>query len=452
MFYGENSFEYIIAMLATIYLGLSFCPIPPTSGPFELSEQSSGAEGTVLVFGSEKVVTVEKTATEAAYLKTMKQFKVIVQVETGATGQSRLDALKQLDVFKESNAFIHSFEEMISLAIDDYQGQHLKTIPHFPVDDLEQEFLLCFTSGTTGTPKPALHSHRSIGVSMVRSNWGPKSVGMPVILWHPLGHISGTFISLFSFYAGCSVILFDKSDIEPILQAVEKYKVSYFLMAANQAAPMATLDFHTKYNLSSLKFITHGGSFVATSLLMAIRKKYNVATINIYGSTEFLDCVEGFGVQDLDDDYQVGCVGQVKPGVEMKIVDLESGFACPPNVNGEICFRGASCFNGYKGNEEATRMTIVDGWYHSGDVGYYNEAGSLYITDRIKEMIKYKLYSLIPAEIEDFLQRHEAVAAACVVGVPHATEGHHIRAYVELVEGGQVSEQELADYVSGNYY
>lgn len=445
MFYGENSFEYIIAMLGTVYLGLPFCPIPPSSQSFELSEQSRGANGTILVFGTEKVAIVERTATEAAYRETMRQFKVIVQMETAKPSE----ALKQLAVLKESGALIHSFEEMISQVAEGDNGPQLKTIPHFAVDDLKAEFLLCFTSGTSGVPKPAIHSHRSIALSMTRASWGNRSVGLPFIMWHPLGHVSGTFIALYTLYAGCSVILFEKSDLEPILQAVERYKAINFMMSANQAAPLAAIDYHKKYDLSSLKAINHGGSFIATSMLLAIRAKYKVATINVYGSTEFIDCVEGYGQPEVDE-FLVGCVGHVKQGVEMKIVDLQTGKPLPPNENGEICFRGESCFSGYKGNPEATAKTIVDGWYHSGDVGYYDTQGRLFITDRIKEMIKYKLYSLIPAEIEDFVQRHPAVASACVVGVPHASEGHHIRAYVELVQGQKVSEEELANYVSEN--
>src|SRR5699024_9065978 len=121
---------------------------------------------------------------------------------------------------------------------------------------------------------------------------------------------------------------------------------------------------------------------------------------------------------------KVGNVGTPLPGVEMKIVDLETGRSLPAGQRGEICFRGPPRFVGYLNNEEATRATIdSDGWYHSGDVGYYDPDGALYVVDRIKEIIKYKYWSIFPAEIEDFLYRHEAVEAACVVGVRHVTDG-----------------------------
>src|SRR5699024_11141324 len=122
-----------------------------------------------------------------------------------------------------------------------------------------------------------------------------------------------------------------------------------------------------------------------------------------YGSTEFLG-----GIGDRGDffalfgeNYKPGNLGSCLANVELKVIDLKSGIALQADESGEICLRGPCCFAGYLNNQEATERTIIDGWYHSGDVGYYDQSGNLFITDRIKEMIKYKLYSLIPAEMED---------------------------------------------------
>src|SRR5699024_1921445 len=104
----------------------------------------------------------------------------------------------------------------------------------------------------------------------------------------------------------------------------------------------------------------------------------------------------------------------------------------------------------YLGNEEATRATIdQNGWYHSGDIGYYDRFGALHIVDRIKEMIKYRHWSVFPAEIEDFLHRHRAVDTVCVVGVSHIADGEWPRAFVQLAKGESVSEQELIELIKG---
>jgi len=141
----------------------------------------------------------------------------------------------------------------------------------------------------------------------------------------------------------------------------------------------------------------------------------------------------------------------VKPGMQMKIVDLHTGKSLPANQEGEICFRGPTIFWGYLDNEEATReVKDPDGWYHMGDVGYYDECDRLFVTDRIKEMIKYESYTIAPCEIENVLLKHEAVMAAVVVGVDHPRDVKWLRAYVELRKNKQATEQELKDFVAAN--
>lgn len=134
----------------------------------------------------------------------------------------------------------------------------------------------------------------------------------------------------------------------------------------------------------------------------------------------------------------------------MKTIDLLSGEALPMNEPGEVCFRSPNCFAGYLNNDEATGERIdSDGWYHSGNVGFYDQAGNLYITDRIKELCKYKHWTVAPAEVESFLQTQPAIAGVCVVGVQHRSEGQHLRAYVQLAENKSATEEEIVQYVKG---
>ncbi|KAH9394537.1 hypothetical protein TYRP_004591 [Tyrophagus putrescentiae] len=198
-------------------------------------------------------------------------------------------------------------------------------------------------------------------------------------------------------------------------------------------------------------YIRTGGSNVPENLLLAIKEKFKVPLKQVYGSTEFFQAIRVRHPLDTWQCFRPGNVGVPGPNVELKIANLVTGEAMPALAQGEICLRGPACFTGYLNNEAATRSTIdSDGFYHSGDIGFFNEDHCLFITDRIKELIKYKLYSLIPAEIEDFISRHEAVAAVCIVGVPHSIEGSYIRAYVEVAPGKTLTEQQLIDYVSGN--
>jgi len=151
--------------------------------------------------------------------------------------------------------------------------------------------------------------------------------------------------------------------------------------------------------------------------------------------------------------YIPGCVGQVSPGMELKIIDIQTKKSLPANQTGEICVRGPMMFKGYLNNPEATANTIdSDDWLHSGDVGHYNEDGNLFITDRIKEMIKYRMYTLFPVEVEACLLEHEAIAEAVVVGVKHKRDGEWPRAYVKLKDNQEVkniSPEDIEKYVAG---
>ena len=168
----------------------------------------------------------------------------------------------------------------------------------------------------------------------------------------------------------------------------------------------------------------------------------------LYGSTELLHCAYNTG-DDVNE--PVGSVGPPSPYCEMKIIDLETGKNLPANCSGEICFRGPARFLGYLRNLRATDEVIdSNGWYHTGDIGYYDDNGHLYVVDRIKALIKFRYWSISPAEIELFLQQHSAIDSVCVVGVKHQTDGQWLRAYVVIRPGHQVTEQELIKNVQGN--
>ena len=168
----------------------------------------------------------------------------------------------------------------------------------------------------------------------------------------------------------------------------------------------------------------------------------------VYGLTESMGSI----INLCDKEFISGDVGQVAPNMELKIIDLQTGNALPPNQDGEICIRGPIMFKGYLNNPEATAATIdKNGWLHTGDIGHYNEQRHLFITDRIKELIKFKGYSVPPAEVEDLLLRHEAIKEAAVVGVPHKTDTQWLRAYVTLKDGYHVDAADIKKYVEGNF-
>ncbi len=164
--------------------------------------------------------------------------------------------------------------------------------------------------------------------------------------------------------------------------------------------------------------------------------------------TEFALAVEWASIEDTE--YIPGNVGHVSRTTELEIVDIKTGQSLGPNIDGEIWLRGPQMFSGYLNNIEAMKETIdSNGWLHTGDIGHYDQNERLFITDRIKEMIKYRGFPVSPVEIEQFLLTHESVAEVAVVGIKHEIENQWPRAYVKLKEGKSTTEEELIKYVAG---
>ena len=179
------------------------------------------------------------------------------------------------------------------------------------------------------------------------------------------------------------------------------------------------------------------------------RKQFtNLTFINlVYGITEF--------VFPLDNPYE----GEFMPGfivsvnTQLKIVDLTTGQSLGPNKDGEICLKGDMMFSKYLNNEKATKRAFdSNGWFHSGDIGHYDENERVYTTDRLKELIKFKAWSIAPVEIELLLFTHKSIDSVAVIGVKHTTDGQYPRAYVKVKSGEKVTEEELIKYVEGLYY
>jgi 4-coumarate--CoA ligase len=145
-----------------------------------------------------------------------------------------------------------------------------------------------------------------------------------------------------------------------------------------------------------------------------------------------------------------GNVGLVARNLDLKIVDINTGQSLGPNIDGEIWLRGPQMFSGYLNNIEATKETLdSDGWLHTGDIGHYDQNERVFITDRLKEMIKFGTLTVCPTEIEQFLLTHESVAEVAVVGVKHESEVQWPRAYVKVKTDKIVTEEEIKKFVAG---
>ncbi|OTF83199.1 hypothetical protein BLA29_004871, partial [Euroglyphus maynei] len=419
LFFGNNSIEYIIAQLAFIYLGVIISPSKPANGAYELVNQMRDLNASILIIDRKNLEKILIPAFDnEKYGPSIKKLKKIIIIDP--------------DDDKEMIQKLNDNEQMISMKrITENQDDHLERIPYFETNKDDYLFMV-YTSGTTGQPKGAIHTHYTI-ISLIELS---KPIMCPVIysFWYPMGHISGTAMSCYNLCYGITMVVESDINIEKLLTSVEKYQISQLPISPSHMCDLVRQNFNLKYKLESLRLMTFGGSKVPREQIDEIKRKYNIKTFDMYGSTEMM----GSHCISFDGTDPPGSVGSPTHNTEMKIIDLNTGENLPPNSPGELCCRGPQRFVGYWQNEEATAKAIdSNGWYHTGDLCYYDEQGNLFIKDRIKELVKFRYWSISPFEIEEFLVEHPAVNASCVIGVKHQTDGQWLRAYVEIRKGHQ---------------
>ncbi|KAH9398957.1 hypothetical protein TYRP_018342 [Tyrophagus putrescentiae] len=405
LFFSDNNHEYTVAWFAAAYLGLPMNSVPPALGPYEFSIQAAETAGTVLLFGPSKLSVVQRVFTSEEYQGSVRQIRLIVQFESPAVDPF-ISGLASSTTTTTTNSKVvaKTTPEVAALGA----GKTLTTVPHFPVTDLERStFAIFYTSGTSGKAKGVVHSQRTFLAMLINFRQPTEHEGQRLVLPFPLGHISGSLFLTAALDRRMTVLLTRVLPPEAIMRLIDRHRVQQYTFTAN-AAPGLASGQYPGLDLSCLKVFRYGGAKIAAHQLETIRRRYDAHMYEMYGSTEFLGHVSNFhNPAAAGADFKAGNLGDLLPNVQMKIIDLnDSTCNLPANETGEICFRGPPCFVEYLKNEEETKVAKdKEGWYRTGDVGFYNSDGCLFITDRIKEMIKYKLYSVFPAFVEEYITR-----------------------------------------------
>lgn len=308
--------------------------------------------------------------------------------------------------------------------------------PFEPVDDLAMDdvALMAYTSGTTGLPKAAMLSYEcalyKTAVSADSFGLGPDDVMLADV---PLHHISGMITGLdLPIYCGCTVVLLHRFDATAVLQAIEACRVSWWYTMAPSLPSAMACDDAPSYDLSSLR-ITIGTSFGVT-LTEALARRWSAFAngCRIYEAGYGLSETHTCDTLMPSDAVKWGTNGKPAPGVEVRIVDPDTGAGLPIGSPGEIVLRSPVPFKGYWLRPEATRAVLLDGWVRTGDIGVLDVEGYLTFLGRCKEMIKVWSYSVFPEEVEAILATHPDVRQAAVVGLPDPDRGEALQAYVVL--------------------
>jgi long-chain acyl-CoA synthetase len=285
--------------------------------------------------------------------------------------------------------------------------------------------LLVFSSGTTGLPKAVRHTHASFGVATRHWRDALQLTRRDRIqIATPPSHILGLLNIFTALQIRAWMRLHRRFDINHILRHIENDRITIEMAVAPIALAIASHPDLESYDLSSLRYIMWGATPVSPSIAETVTRRTGVGWVPAYGTTE----LPVIACNPLDG-ARLDAVGRPVPGVDLRVVSLQTGEPVGPGEVGEIQARATSLMAGYL-PAEATAEAMCDGWYRTGDVGWLDADGWLRITDRLKEMIKVRGFQVAPAEIEMVLHGHPAVKDCAVFGVPDGTNGEAVVAAV----------------------
>ena len=349
-----------------------------------------------------------------------------------------------MDEPKESLDGVFYFWDLVNQASDHN--------PDIVVDDREHCAIIRFTGGTTGKGKPAMYSIdnwlscRDTAFALQdKEAWirNPRCIHIA-----PISHGSG-MLFLPTLYSGGCTITQNEADLELYCKNIEKEKATITFLVPTILYRMLEID----SDLSSLRFVIYGAAPMSPGKLKKLQEKLGNIFVQCYGSTEHFGFASNMGtsqhlINKEEDEVRLSSAGQPTPGVECIIVN-EKGEKVHKGETGEVWLRSRSICLGYLNAPEQTANEFKDGFWKSGDLGYMDDEGFIYLVDRKKDMIISGGFNIYANEVEAALNSHPSVLMSAVVGTPHEEWGEAVHAEVTLREGFDVGEDELVAHVKG---
>ena len=309
---------------------------------------------------------------------------------------------------------------------------------------------LIYTSGTTGRPKGVIRTHRAeLRIAEIMSTDVGVRREEVVQIMMPLFHVGARWLQLGGHLRGARIVLHREFDPLEILQTIEREKVTFVHMAPTIVQRVLDHPRIDDFDLASLRTIYYSAAPMPLPLLRRGLAKLGSVFLQVYGMTEGWGTTlhKGQHTPDgtADQVKRLASVGQASPGVGLRIMSDE-GTQQPPYVPGEIELHTDTRMSGYWNNSIATAAALQDGWYKSGDVGYLDDQGYLYLVDRKKDMIISGGENIYCREVEEAIASHPDVADVAVIGIPDPTWGEAVRAIVVVRDGAHVTDAQLIEH------
>jgi acyl-CoA synthetase (AMP-forming)/AMP-acid ligase II len=328
--------------------------------------------------------------------------------------------------------------------------------PDEPTDAVEVDdpCILFYTSGTTGRPKAAIHTHRSMvaDATLPHRRLGPDDIVLCVMPFFHVGGLAAHLVAAFA--AGATILIHKKFDESLVLEAIEKERLTYIFLVPAMIIRLLEHSNLSQYDLSSLHTVGYTGAPMPVEALRRGVRLLGDVFVQEFGQTETLNMTvltrEDHRLEGTPKERRrLESAGKPLKEGELRIVN-EQGRDVPIGEPGEIIARSDRMMKGYWRLPMDTAETIKDGWLHTGDVGKMDEDGYIYVVDRRKDMIISGGENIYPREIEEVLYMHPAVLEAAVVGVPDDKWGESVKAVVVLRPGSAVCEEEIIEFCKGH--
>ncbi|MEM5276589.1 AMP-binding protein [Cupriavidus taiwanensis] len=428
-----NCPQFHVVFYAILKLGAVYVPVNPLFKEHELVYELNDA-------GATTIIVQDQLAPLLMSVRAQTALRAIYTTSAGAL----LPAQPELPLPAGLDAPALAIEG----AIDLLQALRDTAPVALPPVDLDALAALNYTGGTTGLPKGCMHTQRDMlytaaasyaltgGVDTASLAEGSDDVMLNFL---PMFWIAGENLGLiYPIFSGATVVLLARWDPVAVMAAIERYRVNRTFVVVDNAVELMNHPECGRYDLRSLQH-TRAASFIR-KITPDIRQRWHALTGSIiaegaWGMTETHTSdtfTTGMQADDLDLRGRPVFVGLPVPGTRIKICDFDTGAVLPIGAEGEIVVSTPSLFKGYWGRPDVDAEVFRDGWFRTGDIGAYDEAGYLHFLGRRKEMLKVRGMSVFPSELEVLLSRHPAVLGSAVVGRADADKGQVPVAFIRL--------------------
>jgi long-chain acyl-CoA synthetase len=406
-----NTPYFVVSYLAAVGVGAVVAPLNPTSPAPEIEKELAVVQPAVVIIEPAALATWERIPSDVRH-----GVRTVMATEGhGIEGAHTLD-----EVFAGDGS-------VDSVDVD----------PSTPA-------VYMFTSGTAGSPKAAVLTHRNLLSNIEQAtaveNMSPSDVTFGVL---PMYHIFGLNVMLCNTLAvGASIVLVQRFDPVSTIETLRERGVTVMLgapsiwMALNQLLDVPADAF------AKVRLALSGAAKLPEQVIHSLSNRFGLRVLEGYGLTEASPVV----TTSIDMPFSPGSIGRPVPGVEVRIVD-ENGDDAFVGDSGEIWVRGPNVFAGYLNDPDATaRVLSPEGWLRTGDIAVADEGGHIFMVDRAKDLIIVSGFNVFPAEVEEVLTAHPDIVDAAVVGTAHPHTGEAVRAYVVLRPGTHLDEDTVVDH------